>query len=186
MEFASLLVDDYYIWLLDLIDGGAYSVTDYTLVLEKLFSTEFIDVLGVDGNRIFDGLDLRYEFADHVGEHIYYVVGNLPNKCSVLEMMIALARRWDYDNMYDPDIGDRSCDWFWLMFSNLGLDFYSDDCYNEEEVDSILDIFMNRKYGKDGKGSLFPTKNLDKNLAKKDIWAQINGFFIENSWLEKW
>jgi len=196
MNYTSLLVDSYYTWLLELIDGGAYNTNDYSLLIEKLFNTEFVDPSGLDENRIYDGLELRSEFTESIGEHLYYLIDNLDEKCSVLEMLIGLARRWDRDVMYDPYIGDRSCDWFWIMMSNLGLDFFTDECFDEEEIDKILDIFMYRKYGEDGVGSLFPNmKNRGHFLAKKwsksgqkvvknDIWSQINEYFIENPWLE--
>ena len=41
--------------------------------------------------------------------------------CSVLEMMIALSMRCEEQIMDDPDIGNRTGQWFWDMIDNLGL-----------------------------------------------------------------
>lgn len=44
--------------------------------------------------------------------------------CSVLEMIIALAIRLEEHIMDDPDIGNRTGQWFWDMIVSLGLGFY--------------------------------------------------------------
>ena len=183
-DYTNLLVDDYYNWLLEMIDGGPLCVEDYGFVLEKLFHTQFYSIISEDGNRIADGFDMRYEYADLLGEHIYYIADQLPDYCTILEMMIALARRWDSDVMYDPEYGNRTADWFWMMFTNLGLDLYSDENFDVGEVSEILKNFVDRRYCKDGVGGLFWTKNAQIDMRNLEIWYQINQFFIEHPELE--
>ena len=57
------VIDDYYEWLLDIIDmPGTYDVKDYSILLDYLFKKEFIWSVDRDENREEAGLDLRYEF----------------------------------------------------------------------------------------------------------------------------
>jgi len=180
MRDTNLLVDDYYNWLLGLISNNEYYVDEYTKVLDKLFNTEFYDLVKNDDNRIKDGLELRNRFADEVGEHLYYVIDKLPPYCSILEMMIALAIRWESDVQQDPDLGDRSSEWFWLMMDNLGLLEFDNKYYDDEIVSDILQEFLDRKYCKDGTGGLFMVKNSKIDMRKVEIWYQINYYFKEN------
>ena len=179
MKYANVLVDDYYIWLLDLIDNDKYDVNDYTDVLDKLFRTEFYDLVDNDSNRIEDGFDLRNDFSEEIGEHLYFVMDELPDFCSVLEMMIALARRMETDICYDENYGDRSAQWFWMMMENLGLIYQDNDHYDEDEVSEILDNFLERHYSKTGQGGLFSVKNGQIDMREIEIWYQMNYFLDE-------
>lgn len=175
------LNNDYYYWLVDLIDDINYPNERYSCVLEKLFETKFYDIVANDSNRAEDGLELRARFADEVGEHLYYVMDALPEDCSILEMMIALADRFEETVAWDPDYGDRTSKWFWIMMDNLGLTFYDDDRYDSDEVNDILHNFLERKYCTDGRGGLFKINNPNIDMRKVEIWYQMNYFFDENS-----
>ena len=65
----------------------------------------------------------------------------LDNKtCSVLEMMIALAIRCEEHIMDDPDVGNRTGQWFWK------------DVYKRQDLymsSSFLRDFYRRNYGKE-------------------------------------
>ena len=172
MKNTNILAEDYYIWLLDIIENDEYYTEDYSKLLNRLFNTEFYSIVNYDDNRIFDGLNLRNTFADEVGEHIYFVSDQLPSYCTVLEMMIALSLRMENDIMSDDRYGDRTSQWFWIMISNLGL--------YDKYVSRILDIFLNRKYGKDGKGGPFWVKNMGQiDMRGTEIWYQANYFLDE-------
>lgn len=185
MDRTSIIVEDYYTWLLESIDEHfPGDISNYSILFEKLFNTEFYAVINKDENRIADGLQLRNIYSDMIGEHLYYLISELPKGCSIFEMMIALARRWDEDVMFDPDKGNRTGIWFYIMLENLGLDIYDDYYYDEDIVDEILRNLLNRRYRKDGRGGLFYTKNDRIDMRKIEIWYQINLFFNEDPELE--
>ena len=179
MEINSSLCDEYYYWLLDMVDDKKYPDERYSEVLNKLFETEFYDLVPNDCNRIDDGFSLREKFAEEVGEHVYYVMDVLPEGCSVLEVMIALAMRWEDNIAWDPDMGDRTSVWFWMMMENLGLTFYDDKRYDEKEVSDILHTFLERKYCTDGRGGLFKIKDPNIDMRTLEIWYQMNYHLVE-------
>ena len=168
--------DAYYSWLVGLI-GDNYVSTNYQKLLWKLYVTDYIWELDFDRNRAADGLYLRHEFENKTSIKIFSL---LHKNCSILEMMVALARRAEHDIMYDPDYGDRSSVWFWTMLQNLGLDIYDDWHWFENEVDKILDVFLHRRYEKSGAGSAFPTRFCSQDLTKTDLWMQMNAYLEEH------
>lgn len=167
--------DAYYRWLVDLLNDD-YLRTNYQKLLWHLYVTEFFWELEYDENRAAGGLNLRRLYGKEIGYPNY----SLPMKCSVLEMMIALARKTDSDIMYDPSIGDRTRSWFWVMLQNLGLDIYDDFSYDELAVNKILDVFMHHRYAPDGEGGMFPCRGIETDLRSTDIWWQLNQYFLEN------
>ena len=56
----------------------------------------------------------------------------------------------------------------------LGLDWVIDD---EEQ---IVDIWMSRQYGIDGKGSIFPIKGTAFDQRNLEMWYQMQEWFKEN------
>lgn len=172
--------DAYYRWLVGLI-GDGYIEVNYQKLLWKLFTTEFIYELDFDENRAADGLFLRKIYTRETGDH----AKNGP--CSMLEMMVALARDAEDDIMHDPDFGDRTGQWFLMMMENLGLDIYDDYYYFEGRVNIILDTFMHHKYAPNGSsGGMFPVQNCARDMRKTDLWWQLNNYFEENFPVQVW
>lgn len=167
--------EEYFRWLVDLLQDD-YLRTNYQKLLWRLFETEFtwIDEVEYDSNRAKDGIYLRYLFSRVIDEDFDMDIG-----CTMLEMMIALARRCEDDIMYDPDKGDRTGYWFWTMIENMGLDAYDDYGYMEHRVDYILDVVLERKYQKNGKGGLFWCAENNTDFRKMDIWWQLNAYLNE-------
>lgn len=178
-----ILAEDYYIWLLHFVEDSEYKTCDYTKLLNKLWNTEFYSILNYDDNRIADGLDLRNEFADLEVIHIYYLADNLPEYCTVLEMMIALAKRLENDILYDEKYGDRTSKWFWMMVENLGLADSYDGYFREYYVQSVLERFLERQYKPNGKGGLFVVNSGQKSgqidMRGTEIWYQAQYFLDE-------
>lgn len=141
---------------------------------EKLFRllsrTEFTYILDMDENRAIDGLELRRRFcAERACE------SPLPPDapCSVLEMMAALAKRCEDHIMEDPEIGNRTGEWFFVMIDSLGLGGMDDAYFDEERACEILSRFLNRDYAPDGRGGLFTLPDAPRDLRQVDIWYQM-------------
>ena len=98
-------------------------------------------------------------------------------------MMTALAKRCEDDIMSDLSHGDRTHEWFWIMFNNLGLANYDDKSWNINsyyEVKNILRKFMFREYNSDGSnGGLFVCQNQMYDLRNMQLWDQMGLFMNE-------
>lgn len=139
--------------------GGSYS-----RLFDKLYRTEFVVILPFDENRLLDGLLLREKYNGPVD------IG----PCSVLEVLISLAHRCEDQIMHNNDIGERSGEWFWEMLANMGLGVYSDDRYNEQDVDDILRKFLFHDYNdKDTLGCAFRSSEYP-DLSSFELWQQMN------------
>lgn len=165
--------EEYFEWLVDLLRDD-YLKDNYQKLLWKLFTTEFTWIVDYDSNRAKDGIYLRYLFSRDIDEDFDMDIG-----CTVLEMMVALSRRCEDDIMYDPDIGDRTGYWFWTMIQNLTLDIYDDYMYDEEAVEYILEVVLERKYARNGHGGLFPCDKNGTDFRKMDLWWQLNTYLNE-------
>ncbi len=92
--------------------------------------------------------------------------------CSVLEMMIALAIRLEEHIMDDPEVGNRTGQWFWNMIVNLGLGSMNDSRFNKLYVQNIIHKFLEREYQPNGKGGLFTIEDCRYDLREIEIWYQ--------------
>lgn len=170
--FRDQIINDYFEWLWNFTKCRGHSQNRKIITL--LHNIEFRYSIPMDANREEDGIDLRYRFITEVGIPRNYqeVYGYLDGPCSVLEMMIALAIRCEESIMDDPDIGDRTSEWFWLMMKNLGLDYMSDRKFDRDVAEEKISIFLDRKYKRNGEGGLFVV-NGRKDLRKVEIWYQM-------------
>lgn len=169
----------YFEWMYDKVVRGPLRHTkSYRKLFTYLHGVDFNYILDMDGNRAEDGVDLRYRFAYEQDVDSRLVASYLDNRpCSVLEMMVALAIRCEEDIANDPEIGDRTNEWFWVMIGNLGLKYADDICYDEKQTAMIVDKFLNRKYARNGKGGLFCIPGIDKDLRSVEIWYQAMWYF---------
>lgn len=165
-------MDDYHLYLCDLMRLDLPEHRHYHLLMEHLDEKPFKSVHPMDRNREIDGLDLRREYEEMTGTDI-----SGPITC--LEVLVALSRRIEIEIMGEP--GDDHIEkWFWLMLRNLGLDVFEDDSYDHRSVDKILDIWLNRRFEKNGKGGIFPVKSGSFDSTKTDIWYQMQNYLLEN------
>lgn len=177
--------DCYFEWMCDLVCGNRYAKENsYRNLLRHLHDTEFTYIIRKDGNRAEDGVDLRYRFIRTI-ERLYYgatdddLLDCLEGPCSILEMMVALAIRIEQSIMDDPDLGDRTGQWFWDMIVSLGLGSVTDNEYDEEYVNAVLDRFLDRDYESNGKGGLFTVRHANSDLRDVEIWYQANWYLDE-------
>ena len=166
----------YYRWLVNIVSVGVDipNPDNYSNVLTILYLTDFTWTMMMDGNRASDGISLRGQYYSETGRQRD---DNRP--CSVLEMMVALAKRCETHIMSDPSYGDRTGDWFWLMIYNLGLSELDDLHYDDDQAHFIIRRLLDRKYKRNGEGGLFTVHN-GKDLRKVEIWYQLNWYLNEN------
>lgn len=139
-----------------------------------LHKCEFRYSIPRDKNRAHDGIALRDRFAYFNG---YEDLTNvLVGPCTVLEMILALAIRCEETIMDNPEIGDRTAQWFWGMITNLGLGSMYNDRYDKQYVDFVINRFLDREYASDGTGGLFTVRDCRKDLRKVEIWYQLNWY----------
>lgn len=171
----------YFEWMYQLVCDELDSEMSYRKLLYLLHDTDFNYTIPMDGNRAEDGADLRYRFGyenTYEGSMIAAYLDDRP--CSVLEMMVALAIRCEEHIMCDPDIGNRTGQWFWNMIDNLGLSDMDDTEFDKNHVKSVIQKFLNREYKRNGEGGLFTVKHYRKDLRSVEIWYQMCWYLDEN------
>lgn len=173
------LINEYFEWMYQLVCGDIKGVS-YRKLLCQLHAVTFRYSIAMDGNRAEDGVDLRYRFGyenDIEGSDIVSCLDD--RKCSVLEMMVALSIRCEEHIMDNPDIGDRTGEWFMNMIENLGLKKMTDECFDERYVSRVLECFLNRKYKRNGEGGLFTVCHSGIDMRSVEIWYQAMWYFDE-------
>lgn len=165
----------YFDWMYQLVCPERHTrKQSHRKLLLCLHSIDFRYSIPMDGNREEDGTDLRYRFGyekKYEGPMIASYLDDRP--CSVLEMLIALAMRCEEHIMDDPDIGNRTGQWFWSMITNLGLGSMTDAKFDRAKINHVILIFLDRKYKPNGEGGLFTVRNCTRDLRTIEIWYQM-------------
>lgn len=159
----------YFNWLLDLVVTKQES-RRYSMVFERLYETEFVSYNEFDDNLLDNAKRLREDFNRRI---------DIPYGPTVLEIMVYLATEMEITTMANPDYGDRTGLWFWLMIESLDLIPYDNIRFNESEIDKKLEIFIERRYQKDGFGGLFTVEDRRFDARKESIWSQAMTFLTE-------
>lgn len=161
----------------------------WSILLDTLHSVEFYALLDNDENRAEDGKILREEFVEKYHSDMWKnkwkgEFGNfdpIQGPCSVLEMMIGLAKRMEFVS------GRPLKDNFWTLIHNLGLDVYrnfellhAEYGYTRADIVLIVTKMMDREYTSYGRGSLFPLKKCRQNQKEVEIWYQMMNYLNEN------
>lgn len=174
---------EYFQWLCGLVGIDEPDHSYWTLA-RILYRRKFYWFVDNDGNRWEDGIRMREIFEDGTNFADYSVI--LKDDCSVLEMLIALAIRVA-DTLGSDEKGDIQW-WFWQMIENLwdsDMEELEDSelflgSYNDYLFCQKLDIWMDRRFKKSGKGGLFPLKKTKKDQRKVEIWYQMQAYLMEN------
>ena len=176
----NIVENEYFDWLYNIVCDDESNIK-YRSLLWYMFQIEFVWFVDKDANRASDGINLRYEFGRRnnysrreIDEYLEYM------PCSVLEMMIALAINMEDHIMCDPSIGDRTGQWFWNMIASLGLLGMSDGKFDMYYAGNKIDIFLERKYKRNGEGGLFTVKDRSLDMRDAEIWYQANWYLDEN------
>ena len=166
---------DYFEWMCDVVCGKSFREPfTYNRLLAFLHDVEFTYFVPYDENRAAEGIALRYRYCLlHECEDLEWC---LTGPCSVLEMMVALAIRCEENIMDDPEIGDRTGQWFWGMITNMGIGAMHDANYDEILVRDVVARFLDRDYEPDGRGGLFRVKGWHRDMRTAEIWHQLMAY----------
>ena len=183
--------EEYFEWLLNLIDVDKNDQNGYGLLCSILQEATFYPILEMDENRWEDGVQYRLDFAswnEHGDNEKALITANylddILGGCTMLELLISLAQRISIEleeSIYEARPGK----WFEEMLGNLGLDVYTnDELMNNEaayfEVERILERFIFRRYRYNGEGGLFPLQNPQDDQREAEIEIQMNDYLMEN------
>ena len=170
--FSSASMNTYIHWVLrDKLRLTEKEARDNICKVSVLTTIEFVWRHPMDENRAIDGLELRDDFEYETGDYLDKTSG-LPSKCSMFEMLAALAIRCENQLMRDSLLGDRTSKWFFEFLDNLGLL----DC-DDRDVDYMVDVcnaFL------DGRKDLFPLKKKGIKQKNEQLWKQLMGYLNEN------
>lgn len=168
------LNNEYFNWMYQLVCGKQYTKNlSYRKLLFLLHDIDFTYTIDLDGNRFEDGIDLRYRFGYERNYDGVMIADYLDNRaCSVLEMLIALSIRLEVHIMDDPDIGNRTGQWFWDMIVNLGLGSMDDSKFDRDYSEKVIERFLDHEYERNGKGGLFTIEHCQHDLRNAEIWYQ--------------
>lgn len=173
------LINKYFEWMYQLVYKDIKDVS-YQKLFCQLYDTPFHYTIAMDGNRAEDGVDLRYRFGYEYKLESPEIATYLDNKeCSVLEMMVALAMRCEEHIMDNPDIGDRTGQWFQNMIVNLKLDQMTDENFDKRYVSQVLHRLLNRQYQRNGEGGLFTVHHNKIDMRSVEIWYQAMWYLNE-------
>lgn len=163
----------YFDWLINLVCTSSHRKS-YISLLSELYNIPFWFNSAIAPNDIYrmdDGLALQYEYASITGD-------NVSRSCSVLEVMIALARKCENIS------GVIDCEgWFWMMIDNLGLESMYERHFDADYVRAVIARFLERGYSPNGSGSLFYIPGIKEDLRQVEIWYQM--CWYQNYILEK-
>lgn len=141
-------------------------------ILDILLSIPYRYSLILDRNTEFYGLELRNQFTNATGERATYV----QIQCSLLEALIAIAQRIQWNIFWDPD-EDRAYQWFWVMFDNLGLE----QAHGPDEITAICNQLLDRTYSPDGQGALCGfLSDCHTDIREMPFYAQCEQWIVRN------
>lgn len=171
------LLDQYYNWMLDILDYNLPEHRCYELLLRELNNIEFYWSVTMDENRDIDAVEMRRDFIEECGFDISTDEWDDPR--SVLEVLVAFSRKIEIMVTGEPGNDDLSR-WFWIMVGNLGLLKYDNENFYRRKVDDIVDRWLARKITKTGKNGIFPLKKLASDQRDVEMWHQFHTYLSEN------
>src|SRR4051794_10175629 len=170
------LKEAYFHWLVSQVREKEHETRTYWDLLRLMHEKEFVWIVPNDDNRIADALDLRREFLHENRNRGDLTIEDF-GPCSVLEVLIALSRRCEFNAPGDATAEE----WAWKLINNLRLSGKSDPLSRRgaNKVDKILDALIWRTFHPSGEGGFFPLTWPQQNQAKIEIWAQMHAYLNE-------
>jgi hypothetical protein len=158
---------EYYEWLTSQIKIP--NDKTYNDLFERMHNLDFIWTVPNDDNRVQDGKDLRYEFAESQAIRLKL------EGTTLLEVLVSLSRRCAFTGGGDPEV------WAWRLLKNLRLTKMSDPLTedNLRRIEDILEALIWRTYDRNGQGGFFPLKQALEDQTHVEIWYQMNAYINE-------
>lgn len=182
---AGLFRESYDEWLVNLANNWLSNNRNvsYKKLLRFLNSVYFSWTIDMDENRAADGVDFRLRYADSHPDVTYRdVYLYLNHKCTVLEMMVALAARCEEQIVGNLERGLMPDRWFMRMLSSMHLIDMDDEHYDEFVINAIIRNFLDRNYKEDGEGSLFWLDYPCGDMRTVEIWRQMAWYLNETNY----
>lgn len=158
----------YFSWLCSMVGVRPSGIAGE--LLREFHTHAFTPNVERDQNRYEDGQCLRKAFSfesdiRHVPDEWY------EEKCSFLEMMIAISERLGLH--IDADTSTA----FWHLMRNLGLNKMSD--VPDTVVERIVGEINDRTFDRDGEGSLFPLRVATRDQRHIEMYSQMQDYIME-------
>lgn len=160
----------------------------HNFLFRILFNKEAYAVLDNDNNRIKDGLRLREIYFGELPPNPYFPydegkaeeIYSIP--CSCLEFLIGIARRMNFAYSYPHE--DFTAEFFWEILNNAGIPYerFYDESFvgnSENYIIERLDRVLERQFGSEGEGGLFPLHSPTTNQRNQEIWHQMGAYIRE-------
>lgn len=145
----------------------------YEQLLRLLYSIEYIPACDMDNNRVADACEFRARWEEHTGNYVGEMI------FSVLEVLIALSVRVEFNIMNNEKYGDRTGLWFWEMMANTGIDIYDDTAYDETAIRVAVNHAMSGRIDRDGNGGFFVVESSKYDMRKGDLWKQFMWYLTQ-------
>lgn len=182
---------DYLCWLMNQLQIAGGGPDGYLRLCEVLQGCPFMTIVRMDENRREEAMCLRDEYLDSSSKWCvepfnrdYYTPIQWQYTCSMLELLVVIVRRLNYellDSQYEADI------WKWTeeLLNNAGLSQFVNarfeaDEHASEYVTKILKDIIYRQYGFDGEGSFFPLEHPRYDQRNVELLIQMNNYIEEN------
>ena len=103
--------EEYFEWMCEIVGANANHEGDYSFdkLLRHLHQIEFTYTIPKDENRAKAGIGLRRRFSINTNQDIK---DYLDGPCSVLELIVSIAKTCDEDMIDNTDYGDRTAHMF--------------------------------------------------------------------------
>lgn len=142
-------------------------------LMRLLYKKEFVWLIPNDDNRLEDGRDLRMEFVHELEiddvDPLWMTLG-----CSMLEMLIGLSRRLNFE-----EESQTVAEWFWELIVNLGMQDIDSDFDRNGTHSATLDRVIWRTYRPTGHGGLFPLRHPKEDQRDVELWYQLCAYLLE-------
>ncbi len=167
--------DKYVDWIIHQVcDEGYEQMTDRRYLFDALDREKFFPSCRMDENRAEDGLDLRHRYLQETGED----AGRGERRCSMLEMLAALAMRCEETIMIDMDVGRRVGRWFFPMLANMASPLEDGIFGSPYTVMMGCRRLHNHDYAPDGRGGLFYIPGFQGDMRGMEIWSQLMAYLV--------
>ena len=179
----------YIYWCLMLLPvEGSFDVEPYAKMLKKLDDMSYGIFDKSEEGCLEHIYELRDDFLEFLANCAYAPNPEIAHwesllakkRPSVLELLVAVSVQVEKTLMQNPKYGDRTGKWFWMMITNLDLNGQTNDNYDEEYVEKVINRWLNHEFAPNGDGSPFPLKHPPANMRGVGIYQAFMWYLTEN------